>query len=55
MTTLDRDLASEEHLPDRELDPYAALLARLSHQQAGAARVCGDLAQRVTGVSLCLP
>jgi hypothetical protein len=32
MTTLDRDLASEEDLPDSELDPYAALLARLSHQ-----------------------
>jgi hypothetical protein len=32
VTTLDRELASEEHLPDRELDPYAALLARLSHQ-----------------------
>jgi hypothetical protein len=32
VTTLDRELACEEHLPDRELDPYAALLARLSHQ-----------------------
>jgi hypothetical protein len=32
VTTVDRELASEEHLPDRELDPYAALLARLSHQ-----------------------
>jgi hypothetical protein len=32
VTTLDRELASEEHLPDRVLDPYAVLLARLSHQ-----------------------